>query len=453
MTPDFQIVLEGGGILTRREFPTSSLTRVFGYGQSLEVQFTVAGELGIRLLESGVQRGSRITEFYMGYVGDLTLMGKNLIILADSFTGEEDDSVTFSAYGVSQFLRQAGERTVKIAAKTYAQAVREVAARWGLEVKMGSNAYLPLPNQPTTPTVPTTSNAPAVNSNGVVGAPKVSVAANAPVKKDLYQSGENDWAFLEKLAKQIGYIIAETPLGNALYFGPGLEVGERPRLLLVRGQYQAGSDRIAPLVKSISGERRIDGIPEEIVVTGIENGRRFALIVTPDDLAARHKVQLAPVKPPINPSATQNPNQLAGSSQDITGSARAANGQPRDAQGQFISTGTRDAGAQDFAGSQVGTLLRAAKLPGIRRVYGGATREMGAKDSALEKLALMNLRYQRTSLGLALGVPVIVAGTEIELQGNRIPQPYAGLHLVTEDRHEINETGYFTRLETARNTV
>jgi phage protein D len=452
MTPDFQIILEGGGILTRREFPTSSLTRVFGYGQSLEVQFTVVGEVGVRLLESGVQRGSRITELYMGYVGDLTLMGKNLVILADSFNGEEDDSVTFSAYGVSQFLRQAGERTVKIAAKTYAQAVREVAARWGLEVKMGSNAYLPLPNQPTTPTAPTTSNAPAVNSNGVVGTPKVSTAANAPVKKDLYQSGENDWAFLEKLAKQIGYIIAETPLGNALYFGPGLEVGERTRTLLVRGQYQAGADRIAPLVKSISGERRIDGIPEEIVVTGIENGRRFALIVTPDDLAARHKVQLVPVKP-VTPSTSQNPNQLAGSSQDVSGSARAANGQPRDEQGRFISTGTRDAGAQDFAGSQVGTLLRAAKLPGIRRVYGGATREMGAKDSALEKLALMNLRYQQTSLGLALGVPVIVAGTEIELQGSRIPAPYAGLHLVTEDRHEINETGYFTSLETARNTV
>jgi phage protein D len=450
MTPDFQIILEGGGILTRREFPTSSLTRVFGYGQSLEVQFTVAGELGIKLLESGVQRGSRISELYMGYVGDLTLMGKNLVILADSFTGEDDDSVTFSAYGVSQFLRQAGERTVKIAAKTYAQAVREVAARWGLEVKMGSNAYLPLPNQPSTPATQG-STAPAVSSNGVVGTAKVSAAATTAVRKDLFQSNENDWAFLEKLAKQIGYIIAETPLGNALYFGPGLEVGQRPRTLLVRGQYQSGEDRIAPLVKSIAGERRVDGIPEEIVVTGIENGRRFALIVTPDDLAARHKVQLAPAKP--SASTTQNPNQLAGSSQDITGSARAANGQPRDDQGRFVTDGTRQAGAQDFAGSQVGTLLRAAKLSGIRRVFGGATRETGAKDSALEKLALMNLRYQRTSLGLALGVPSIVAGSEIELQGSRVPKPYAGLHLVVEDRHEISETGYFTSLETARNTV
>ncbi|NJK43720.1 MAG: hypothetical protein HC933_05055 [Pleurocapsa sp. SU_196_0] len=99
----------------------------------------------------------------------------------------------------------------------------------------------------------------------------------------------------------------------------------------------------------------------------------------PDDLAERHKVQLTPAGNAASGSGagSSQPSKdltggLAGS--NIIGVSKTAGGVSRDANGRFVGTNkpkTVKSGAANFAGQTVGALLRAANLPGVRRVIGG----------------------------------------------------------------------------------
>ncbi|NJK43719.1 MAG: hypothetical protein HC933_05050 [Pleurocapsa sp. SU_196_0] len=293
MRPAWRVVLERGE-LRSETYPLSSLTRSGGYGQTLEVTLKIPGPDAVELLENGLKAGVRLLEVWMGFDADLRVVARNLTVWQHRFSGDEGDALTLTAYGVSQKLRNSGKRTLKLSAKTYAQVARDVAARWGLPIRIGSSAYVDARELVKPSTSSTTPPTPASNPNrdltgGLAGSnvigvakpnPNASSAANA-TRKDILQQNQSDWELLEGLAKQIGYIVGESPLGNELYFGPGVEIGTRPRALLVRGQYQIDGKPEAPNVSRLEGGEDLYGLPSELVVTGIEGGKRFALIVTP----------------------------------------------------------------------------------------------------------------------------------------------------------------------------
>lgn len=480
MRPSWRVVLETGE-LHSSSYPLSSLTRTAGYGQTLEVSITIPGQDGVDLLENGLKAGVRIVEVWMGFDDSLTLIGKNLLVWAHTFIGDEGDALNLTAYGVSQFLRNSGKRTLKLGAKTYAQVARDVAARHGIPIRIGSSAFVDAREltskpvvKPAAVTAPTNPNADLTGGlagAGVIGVskpsanPKASSAANA-TRKDILQQNESDWDLLTGLAKQIGYIVGESPLGNELYFGPGLEIGDRPRYVLVRGQYQIDNQPVAPNVASLEGGEDLYGLPSEIVVTGIEGGKRFALIVTPDDLAERHKVQLTPAGnkgsssgAPASGTTSSNKDLTGGlAGAGVIGVSKTVGGVPRDANGRFVA-GTKTtkavtgkSGAANFAGQTVGALVNAANLPGVRRVIGGASSRLDALERGLETLALRNLTFQEVSVSTAYGMPEALCGFEIILEGDRVPVPMRGLYLIRTDSQEITPEGYSTTLGLARNS-
>lgn len=132
------------------------------------------------------------------------------------------------------------------------------------------------------------------SSDGVTGVSKSSGVAQG--RKPVIQKNEDDWSFLEGLARQIGYVIAETPDGGALYCGPGLEVGNRDRFYLVHGLFSTDGASIPANVESFSTTQTLHGIPTEMLITGWEGRQRFEILVSTDDLAARHKVKLPPAE-------------------------------------------------------------------------------------------------------------------------------------------------------------
>lgn len=461
--PDWTVYLSTGRAITKAEWAGSSLSYQAGYGQTAEYVLTLSGELVRELYDSGeLEQGLYMREVWAGYEGELELIARDLLIWDDRYasSAEEGDTLTLTAYGCLQKLMQSGERTLKLAARTYAQAAQEVAARHGLKIRVGAGAYQPIPARQggesdaqavSTPSGDLSSGLAGARVTGSVRAAEGSQGATQ-TRKAIYQEGESDYEFLSKLGREIGYVLAESDLGDELYFGPGLEVGARPRYLLVGGEYSVDGRIIAPNVGSLEAVRTLWGIPAELVVTGVEKGQRFALLVTPDDLAERVKITAKGASSP-NGGMSASPkgdlsSGLAGTG--ITGTVRTNSaGQAVDAQGRYVRT---TASAGDFASKRVAELLRAAGFA-PRRVLGGASSRLDALERGLEALALEQLRFQEVTVSI-YGIPSLKPGNEVILEGSRIPKALKGLYLIREvSGAQDPETGFDMKLVLNRNTV
>lgn len=460
--PDWTVYLSTGRAITKAEWAGSSLSYQAGYGQTAEYVLTLSGELVRELYDSGeLEQGLYMREVWAGYEGELELIARDLLIWDDRYasSAEEGDTLTLTAYGCLQKLMQSGERTLKLAARTYAQAAQEVAARHGLRIRVGPGAYRPIPQKdqdagaPAPPAGAGGDLSSGLAGQGVTAAAKPSEGSRAAgqPRKAIYQEGESDYEFLSKLGREIGYVLAETDLGDELYFGPGIEVGARPRYLLVGGEYSVEGRVIAPNVGSLEAARTLWGIPAELVVTGVEKGQRFALLVTPDDLAERVKITtLKGGASSSNGGAPQGDLSSGLAGAGVTGTVRANSaGQAVDAQGRYVRT---TASAGDFASKRVAELLRASGFA-PRRVLGGASSRLDALERGLEALALEQLRFQEVAITI-YGIPSLKPGLEVILEGSRIPKALKGLYLVREvSGAQDPEAGFDMKLVLNRNTV
>lgn len=280
----------------------------------------------------------------------------------------------------------------------------------------------------------------------------VSEGASAE-RKQILQEGKDDWSFVTDLAKQIGYIAAETDDGSGIYFGPGLEVGSRNRFLMVLGDYSINQQPVKANVKTFTMDRSIYDIPSEIVVTGIEGGKVFNIITTPEELAARHKVVAETLKPasetPAVVPSTVSPDVLRGAAgRGITATATANPTQSKKAKkAKEVSLG-----AGDFAGKAVRELLVQNKTT-RQLVVGGSSSRADAKARGLEGLSLEQLKFQTVSLE-CIGIPFIKAGHEILFFGSEVPLVAQGLYLVrTVNGTEDSTGGYSMSLTIVRNTT
>ncbi len=184
MMPDFEIILADSKRISKREYNVSSFTHKSGFGQSYAVNITIVGQDAFDLEESGLLReGAVLWKVRAGYVGDLVQIAKNLTI-ADSTYKARTRELSVNAYGVSWRLRNSGKRSLKLAAKTYADAAKEIAARWGLPIMIGAGAYQPLQEAKPKSTAPRT---PIISSNATTSTANAAVlrVANQVVAGDL----------------------------------------------------------------------------------------------------------------------------------------------------------------------------------------------------------------------------------------------------------------------------
>ena len=302
------------------------------------------------------------------------------------------------------------------------------------------------------PPLASSSPSTTLGTSGITAKPKptppaVSEAANKK-RKIIMQENESDFDFLSKIGKEIGYIVAESPLGNALYFGPGLEVGSRERHLLIAGEYAVSGQAVAANVSSYSSKRTLYGIPAEIVVTGFENGKRFSLIVTPEELADRQgtKIQSTVNLPPAALSpASSNPQVTLGTA-GITAVPKPVTTAPKTPTKPKVAS----AGAANYASTKVATLLTGA-YPVVRReILGGASSKLDALERGLETLALTQLQFQEVQVSL-FGIAEIQRGDEIILQGSFVPKRLRGLYMVRHVGGDI-DSSYKMKLTLNRNS-
>lgn len=427
--PYYRITLGNGSSFSPAVFAQSALGFSGAYGKSYVFTLAIVGDDAFQVMDEGlIQQGTLIAEIYAGYEDDLKLVGKNLLVwdLAYQGSSEGGDTLTLTAYGVSQLLRQSGNRTEKLAAKTYADAAREVVARWGIPVQIGSGAY----------------------TNPVAG----SVSAEAlKERKAIYQENEDDFSFLRKLGDEIGYVLSETELGDALYFGPGLEVGSRERYILVRGEFQYDGGQIPANIGTIAAQRSLYGVPSEIVVTGFDGDKQFAMLISTDDLAARHKITTVQTTTTGTSTAAPSGDAAAGFiDSSFTGEiASFDTGSPKTTTKKI----ERDANVGDFAGKLVADLLQGAYPVAKRLILGGSSSQLDARAQALESLALAQLRFQEVLIAMH-GIAGIKPGHEILVLGSKIPRDLRGLYLVREVGGNVDsESGFDMQLTLARNTV
>jgi hypothetical protein len=184
MMPDFEIILADSKRISRREYNISSFTHKSGFGQSYAVNITIVGKDAFDLEESGLLReGAVLWKVRAGYVGDLVEVAKNLTIADSTYTAKTRE-LSINAYGVSWRLRNSGKRSLKLAAKTYVDAAKEIAARWGLPIMIGAGAYQPLQEAKPKSTAP---RAPAISSNATTSTANAAVlrVANQVIAGDL----------------------------------------------------------------------------------------------------------------------------------------------------------------------------------------------------------------------------------------------------------------------------
>jgi cell wall-associated NlpC family hydrolase len=144
--PVFEIFLENGGKLY--SVKGSSLSYQLGYGQTSAYTLTANGDAALEL-EATLTEGSVLKEIYAGYRDTrLELLARNIVIWETDFGVDASSGLSFSAYGYgcSQFLRNSGQRTERLIASSYANAVREVCARWGLKVTIAEGASVQIEN-------------------------------------------------------------------------------------------------------------------------------------------------------------------------------------------------------------------------------------------------------------------------------------------------------------------
>lgn len=142
--PDYEVYLSSGKRITKTEFAASSLEYQGAYGQAGVFNLRIIGEQALELEDSGVlAEGVIMLEVRAGYRDDeMVLIGRNLLIWETQFqNGNDGTELTVTAYGCSQYLRQSGQRTERLAAKTYGDAAKELAARWGLKIRIGLDSY------------------------------------------------------------------------------------------------------------------------------------------------------------------------------------------------------------------------------------------------------------------------------------------------------------------------
>jgi cell wall-associated NlpC family hydrolase len=651
--PEFEVFLANGNRITKTEFASSSLSYVGAYGQVAAYTLTIIGDDAFALEESGVlAEGTVMLEVRGGYRDDeLVMLARNLVIWDSDYDSDSSSGrrLTVTGYGCSQFLRQSGQRTERLVAKTYAEAAREVAARWGLTIRIGAGAYRTIPPesaaqkeikissppsaqqvnagilkpaglsntqvlgaalrvangqrlpsmtddtvtvggycaqfvrqvvehglrlpvnkwpvavealrinssqnldfdrssrsaieyeaasrnlklnypgppqpgdilfQPFTnaagqpyghvaiyigeysgvpsvventianrgvavfgsgpvrrtaladwgaittiaraasipaavqetsgqPSAPTGDVSGGLGGAGTTATLKPGIAQDKP-RKSVFQENETDWAFLEKIAREIGYIVSETDTANELYFGPGLEVGSRDRYLLVHGEYSVGGDDAPANVSSLRSRRTLYGIPAEIVVTGFENGKRFALVVSPEDLADRHKIKVSGTEQ-ARDSAGRFTTDVSGG---LGGAGTTATLKPPVAPAGTPKKGkTITQGAADYASQAVSKLVSGAYPVTKRAVLGGSSSRTDAVERGLEALALEQLRFQEVEVSI-FGLPGVRPGHEIILQGSEVPRGLRGLYLVRSVGGDLSgEGGYNMTLTLNRNTT
>jgi hypothetical protein len=276
-----------------------------------------------------------------------------------------------------------------------------------------------------------------------LGGSSATVTASAPRaeqvdggQREVIQKGKSDWNLLTELAREIGYVLTETPDGSSLYFGPGLEVGARDRLLLVLGEYQdANAGIIAPNILDFEISRQLHHIPTEVLVTGYDGRKRFVQVVSVQDLAQYHKVTLEG-----NTQTTPTTDALGNSSSTVTATApvqQATNGQ------------TVQQSAEDFANKPISSLL--SGTPYTNRFVIGQTSNKGdARDRALSALALERLRLETVSIPMP-GDPRFVAGGEVLVRGSEIPTRDQGLWLLRDVQGMISDSSYKMDLTLNRN--
>lgn len=288
-------------------------------------------------------------------------------------------------------------------------------------------------------------------TKGIVATAKpVTPSGEGKPRKIILQENENDFEFLKKIGDEIGYVLTESPLGNALYFGAGLEVGNRQQHLLVAGDYVVGGRTIPANVASYSSLKSVYGIPAEIVVTGFEDGKRFSLVVTPEDLAARHKTTTETTS--NLPPAAQPPNTNVTGSYATKGIKATAKPIDQPAAPKTKSR-TAFAGAANYASSKVKTLLTGAYPTANRRVLGGVSSRQDALEKGLEALALTQLAFQQVDVSV-FGIPTIQRGDEVVLEGSLLPKNMRGLYLVRTIGGDVDSgNGYSMKLTLNRNTI
>jgi hypothetical protein len=146
--PDFTAYLSSGKRITKTEFAASSLDYQGAYGQAGVFTLRIIGDQALEIEDSGVlAEGVVMLEVRAGYRDDeMVLVGRNLLIWESRFqNGKDGTELSVTAYGCSQYLRQSGQRTEQLAAKTYGDAAKEIAARWGLKIRIGLDSYRTIP--------------------------------------------------------------------------------------------------------------------------------------------------------------------------------------------------------------------------------------------------------------------------------------------------------------------
>lgn len=654
--PDFEVYLSSGQRLTKTEFASSSLSYTSAYGQAAQYTLSIVGDDAARLEASKLlSEGVVMREVKAGYRDDeLVLLGRNLLIWESQFEADEvgGDQLTVTAYGCSQYVRQSGQRTEVLVSKTYAEAAKEVAARWGLPIRIGAGAYRAIPEKSAAQTASSVPDLPPIPNGGILTASSLAntqvlgmarrvaqgsdiglddaakfkpnwcawlvrqvvekaIGGRWAVSQDVYavtqynddvdgtnandyaqssrrlkldhpgppqpgdilfaegvslpwghigiflgeyngvpsvlentranrgvgcygatsrarvtplanwdavtliaravkppastvgtsaaaapkpagdassglggkgvtatskpgtaprgdskprrmvmQENESDWDFLTKIGREIGYIVSETDFGDELYFGPGLEIGARDRYLLVRGEYSVDGVDIPANISGLTAKRSLYGIPAELVVTGWENGKKFALVISPEDLADRQKIEQPVAAQAQTPKAGQPTSGTPAPSGDassglggtgLTATSKASSvpaAPPKTPKSKSVSLGQ-----QNFASSQVATLVSGAYPTVKRRVLGGASSKLDALERGLEALALEQLRYQEVEIKV-FGIPTLRAGNEVVLQGSGIPESLHGLYLVRQVGGDVSgQSGYEMSVTLNRNTL
>jgi hypothetical protein len=179
-----------------------------------------------------------------------------------------------------------------------------------------------------------------------------------------------------------------------------------------------------------------------MILTGYEKGKAFSLIVTPDELADRHRLAAD------GQQTVTTGNALEGLDTDgVTGTPWVG----RDANtGQFTQTRLS---AGDFAGKLVKDLTKGLYPDGSRRVLDGNTSQAQARARGLEAMALEQLKFQEVEIDV-FGLPKVRPGHEVELRGDEVPKPYQGIYLVRDVSGSLEpDGGYAMKLTLNRNTV
>jgi hypothetical protein len=504
--PDFELYLSSRSApLTKTELPASSVSFRSAYGEVTALQFEISGETVADLQESGLlEPGVEVLEFRAGYAGALVSVAKGLLIWDDDFNADSSgDTLSITAYGCSQKLRESGQRTAKIAGKTIHDACIEVCSRSNVKIVIGAGAYAASVTSAAKTATTTTKNAPAATpatkpapfsvGGGVTATidtvtpeqAQTKAVPSAAVKKTvqaLWQKGQTDWDFLTELLARVGYTLSESPDGAYLIAGPGLEIGDRPVFVLSRGEYVVAGHSVQGTITSLNTKRTLWGLPTELMVTGWEKGKPFVQIVKPEDLADRQKVTIEPsriiyrggkgggskttaVKPSVSstkPGGASSFSVGGGITAELnsvtpaTSSTTTAKTASKPAKGKIskvkiTKAKTIGSGAANFAANTVREFLNKTGLS-TRRIYTGSSSKDAARSRALEALALDNLSFQETKVS-SVGQPEIRAGFEVMLEGSGVPEVMQGKHLVRVAELQFSSQEFTMELTLNRNAA